>query len=69
MCDKPKKQADIEITPEMVEAGVSVLDDSGRLIGGLGSGEYVLVQQVFQAMARVCSPPPKPSHVVVPQPE
>ena len=43
----------IEVTPEMIEAGLKELDDSGRLGGDrLLSGDEVLVQQVFLAMWR-----------------
>jgi hypothetical protein len=40
------------ITPEMVEAGTSVLEESGRLIDGLNSGDDLLVRQVLEAVAQ-----------------
>src|SRR6516162_6204464 len=40
------------ITPEMIEAGVRVLEESGRLIEGLCSGDRLLVQEVFASMLR-----------------
>jgi len=41
-----------QITAEMIEAGVKVLEGSGRLIEGLCSGDQLLVQQVFASMLR-----------------
>jgi len=40
------------ITREMIEAGIEVLENSGRLIEGLCSGNQLLVQQVFASMLR-----------------
>ena len=39
-----------EITPAMIEAGLNVLEGSGRLIEPLLSGDELLVAQVFSAM-------------------
>lgn len=41
--------AEIEITPEMIEAGVVVLRDSGRLYSDSNS-DRLLVQEVCSAM-------------------
>jgi hypothetical protein len=49
---KKLRQADIEITPEMIAAGVNALDESGRLIEGVRSGDSLLVREVFEAMRR-----------------
>jgi hypothetical protein len=40
------------ITREMIEAGIEVLENSGRLIEGLCSGDQLLVQQIFASMLR-----------------
>jgi hypothetical protein len=42
---------DDEITPEMIDAGLEVLENSGRLIEGLWPGvDRLLVQELFVAM-------------------
>lgn len=46
----PADCAPIDVTPQMVEAGVSVLDASGRLAEGPMSGDGLLAEQVFRAM-------------------
>ena len=43
--------AEIEITPEMIEAGLLVLVESGRLFTDYEmSGDRILVQEVFSTM-------------------
>lgn len=40
----------IKITPEMIEAALAVLEDSGRLEGGRrAGGDELLVHQLFSA--------------------
>lgn len=50
--DRPAlaKQEEIQITPEMIAAGVDALVSSGRLAEGPMSGDDLLAQQVFRAM-------------------
>ena len=43
-------QAGVEVTPEMIEAGVKVLDDSGRLISDARGGDRILIEEIFRAM-------------------
>ena len=50
MCDSKPRQADtIEITPEMIEAGVKILRVSGRLEFD-GSDDPLLVSQILDAV-------------------
>lgn len=42
--------AQVEVTPEMVEAGISVLWASGAVEGELGS-DKLLVAEIYRAMA------------------
>ena len=42
--------AEVEITQEMIEAGVRVLVESGRLIEGLSSADWPLAEEVFAVM-------------------
>ena len=45
----------IEITKEMIEAGVSCLEESGYLYGDRrSSGLNLLVREVFEKMLRCC---------------
>ena len=46
---------DIEMSPEMIKAGVSVLEISGRLSEGSLSSDDLLVQEVFRAMSAHCA--------------
>lgn len=49
-----KADKEIEVTPEMVEAGCAVLLDSGRLTTDyLVSSDPLLVQEIFLAMLTV----------------
>ena len=42
---------EIEVTPEMIEVGLAVLEESGRLTNDrLESGDGLLVQDIFSAM-------------------
>ena len=41
----------VEATSEMIEAGLAVMKESGRLIGDqLMSGDGILVQEIYRAM-------------------
>lgn len=47
---------DLEITPAMIEAGVAVLAESGRLDGYEPmSGDAILVSDLFRAMSLASS--------------
>jgi hypothetical protein len=47
---RDRSAAEDEITPEMIEAGFRVLDDSGRLIEPPHSGCRLLIRDIYQAM-------------------
>ena len=50
---QPQNAEEIKVTPKMVDAGMRVLDESGRLSGYLSevtSGDELLVGEVFRAM-------------------
>ncbi len=51
--DLESRQADIEVTPEMVETGREVLEESGY-IEYPDPGLSQLTRQVFAAMIREC---------------
>ena len=47
------KELGIEITPQVIEAGLEVVEESGRLWhDSLSSGDSLLVQELFVAMYR-----------------
>jgi len=41
-----------EVSPVMIDAGLAVLIDSGRLIEGEMLSDHLLVQQLYRAMIR-----------------
>lgn len=46
-----KDATEIEITPQMIEAGLATLEDSGRLINDrVSSGDGLLVRCIFLSM-------------------
>ena len=45
-----KCEPQIEVTREMIEAGLNVLLDSGRLADGALSSDELLAEEVFRAM-------------------
>ena len=44
--------ADIEITPEMIGAGVNELWDSGRLCYEAGGSDRLLIKEIWETMER-----------------
>lgn len=46
----PKENEEIEITPEMIAAGLQILEQSGRMAEGFLSSDALVVRDVFQAM-------------------
>lgn len=45
-------EAEVEITPEMVEAGICVLWDSGAVETPMDGADRELVKRIFVAMSR-----------------
>ena len=53
MCDRPAiKPEEIEITPEMIEAGVRVLLESGAVENPIAGADEILVKKIFLAVYR-----------------
>lgn len=50
-CTKDKEASEIEITPEMIEAGLRVLWESGAVETPIGGADRELVQKIFVAMS------------------
>ena len=51
----PNRSSEIEITPEMIEAGLNALEESGRLeFDRVMSGDQFVVERVFRAMWSHC---------------
>jgi hypothetical protein len=53
MVDRPtqREEPEIKVTPEMIEAGVSVLWESGAIENPMDGVDQILVQKIFVAMS------------------
>ena len=53
MSDRAAQKEEIEVTPEMIEAGVAVLYESGAITPRLSDADRQLVGRVFVEMLRL----------------
>jgi len=55
--------AEIEVTPAMIEAGLDVLWNSGALETPMAGADRILVEEMFRAMYRVVIRPASPRSI------